>query len=563
MSHNRENSGAETDSSTQVRSIIQQINEGKPAQSRKREVVVREDGSKVVRVTKKRRVLMTEKEISHRNRKHVMAFIATLFLIICALLTYFFIQMATMSGEEYLQSRVEELKKAWGAESVRVVGSGISGTTLHISSIVAEFPAESLIEQIEMSDLTAELNSEAFLRELAQGETLKIKRINLILRAETEKMNMPVLNGSALWRFDRMECEDLSVSLGRGEFVRLALKNSKAHLYYPRKGRNDCVVAIKGGSLLVKNWQTIYVSEAKAHLSPAALEDLYISGSVETPVDSAEGSRSSLALRCCLPNGERIKSDFRMSAWNMPFSDFTKGRFETFFSARTTANKLQEMHSRVSFTDDGPVFHGEFELERIMLTSFPAITAMLEHVEPLKRRQYLPPMVDHGMVTLTAKEGALAIEMAEKRVTTRDRLSLKGRIEISAENVLSGTLAYGLPGILTRAEYTDGLPDPIFEDKGDWTWLSTTLKGFANQPDDNMAEIEARAVELRKSRPDRIKFDTLDVNKLSEQMNSEGGLRPAPGGNDAGLETKQRGLDEEDPFAEPKSEDPFAPLSPF
>ena len=543
---------------TQVRSIVQQINDSKPSQSKKREVVVREDGTKVIRVTKKRRVLMTERDIKHRSRKHVVAFIATLFLVFCVLISYFCIQMASMSGEAYLQSRVEELRKAWGAESVRVFGSGISGSTLHISSLVAEFPADCLVEQVEIGDLSVELSSESFLREIAQADVLKMKRVNVILRQEVETMKMPVLNGDALWRFDRMECEDFSVSWGRGEYQRLALKNCAAHLYYPRKGRGDCVVSMKGGTLLVSHWQQIYISEAKAHLSPIALEDLFIAGSVEPPSENSEAKRSSIALRCRIANGESMESDFRMSASNMPFSDFTKGRFETFFEARTVSSKT--MHSRVNFTGEGPVFHGDFELEKIMVTSLPAITAMIEHIEPLKRRQYLPPMIDRGIVTLSVRDGSTTMEMQENRMETRDRLALKGKIEVSPKNELSGTLAYGLPGILTRAEYTDGLPDPIFEDRGDWSWLTTKLKGYGNAPEDDMSEIEARAVEARKTRPARMKFDVLDVNKLSEQMREDGF-----GGEsvESGKQNRQEGLDPIDPFAEKATDDPFAPLSPF
>lgn len=544
---------------TQVRSIIRQINEEKPSHTKKREVVVRPDGSKVIRVTKKRRVLMTEKEIKHRSRKHVVAFISVLFLLAVSLVVYLLIKMAAVSGEEYLQSRVEELRKAWGAESVRVVGSGISGTSLHINSIVAEFPKDCLVEQVELGDLSAELSTEAFLHEQAQADVLRVKRVNIILRSEIEQMKMPLLNAESLWQFDRIECEDFSVSIGRGEHVRLALRNSTAHLYYPRKGRDNCVVSMKGGSLLVPNWQTIYVSDAKAHLSPVALEDLYVEGSVEMPSKDAEAQRSSLTLRTRIANGERMDGDFQMAAHNMQFSDFTKGRFETFLTARTSSDKTDELPSLVNFTLEGPVFHGDFELEKIIVTSFPAITAMLEHVEPLKRRQYLPPLVDSGRVSLSVKDGAMVLEMKEKRVATRDRISLKGRIEISPENALSGELAYGLPGILTRAEYTDGQPDPIFEDRGEWTWLSTTLRGFANKPDDNMAEIEALAAEARKSRPERLQFDALDVNKLSEQLKSGGGdLLNSDDNIDAGNT-------ETDPFAEPKNplDDPFAPLSPF
>lgn len=559
MSTNDDKYDEEEENLTQVRSIIRQINEEKPSQAKKREVVVRPDGTKVIRVTKKRRVLMTEREIRHRGRKRFVVCIAFTFLVLCVLSAFFFYRMAAMSGDAYLQSRVEEIRKAWGAESVRVVGSGISGITLHVSSIVAEFPDDCLLEQVELNDLSAELSAESFFREQALASVLKIKRANIILRSEAEKMNMPTLSGKALWKFERMECDDLSVSWGRGEFARLMFRNGAAHLYYPQKGRENCVVSCKKGTLIVKDWQTIYVSDAKAHLSPVALEDLSISGSVELPGDDTQPQRSSLVLRHRIANGEPLNGALRLRAVNMPFASFTEGRFEKFFTARTSNRPDSELTSRVKFTDDGPVFFGDFELERIMVTSLPAITAMLEHIEPRKRRQYLPPTVERGVVKLSAEGEEMSIELPDNKVVTRDTLSLKGKITIGADNSLSGTLAYGLPGILTRAEYTDGAPDPIFENRGEWTWLPTALKGFANQPNDNMDEIEALAVEARKSRPARLSFDTLDVDKLSGKLNQEQGTDAAP--------EPKKGLDDvgADPFAEPSNglDNPFEPLSPF
>lgn len=546
----------EDESQTQVRDIIRRINEEKPSQAKRREVVVRPDGTKVIRVTKKRRVLMTEKDIRKRSRKHLVAFISIAFLALCVVSAFFFYRMAVMSGESYLQSRVDEFRKAWGAESVRVVGTGISGTTLYISSIVAEFPDDCLLEQVELHDLSAELSAESFFREIAQSGVLKIKRANFILRPEARQMQMPVLNGKPVWKFDRMECDDFSVSWGRGEFSRLQLRNGKAHLYYPRRGRDNCVISCAQGTLMVKNWQTIYLTETKVHLSPTSIEDLYISGSVEMPMDETQQPRSSLVMRHRIANGEPLDGALQLRAVNMPFADFTGGRFETFFTARTSNRKSDELPSRVAFTESGPVFSGDFELEKIMVTSFPAITAMLEHIEPLKRRQYLPPTVEMGTVRLLSEGDDVSLELSENRVVTRDSLALKGKITINAANELSGTLTYGLPGILTRAEYTDGAPDPIFENRGEWTWLSTVLRGFANQPDDNMADIEALAVEARKSRPERLKFDALDVNKLSEQMKLED--------LDGGESSKKPGLEDvgEDPFAKP-SDNPFEPLSPF
>ena len=62
----------EEEDSSQVRSIINLLNGEKPSTERSREVVVRADGTKVVRVTKKRRVMVTKADKSRRARKNLL-----------------------------------------------------------------------------------------------------------------------------------------------------------------------------------------------------------------------------------------------------------------------------------------------------------------------------------------------------------------------------------------------------------------------------------------------------------------------------------------------------------
>ena len=59
----------EGDDNSQVRNIINQLNNDKPSREKSREVVVRADGTKVIRVTKKRKVMVSNDEKHRRSRK--------------------------------------------------------------------------------------------------------------------------------------------------------------------------------------------------------------------------------------------------------------------------------------------------------------------------------------------------------------------------------------------------------------------------------------------------------------------------------------------------------------
>lgn len=151
----------------------------------------------------------------------------------------------------------------------------------------------------------------------------------------------------------------------------------------------------------------------------------------------------------------------------------------------------------------------------------------------------------------------------------RDLASLRGRIVLNGSNELSGELHYGIPQVLARVEYPDGHPDPIFTSSGEWAVLTTRLKGRGNMPGDDMAEVEARAAIARRDRPERIPFDKLDVNLLTEQVLKGQGAAETPSTLEPVQETPAAAPatsplfqpSPANPFEE--SEDPFAPSVPF
>lgn len=566
MGHHDDKYNSEVDeNSTQVRSIISRINEERPAQEKKREVVVRPDGSKVVRVTKRRRVLVSERDKKRRGRRFFVLCILVGVLLCAAFAGFVSYRMVSMSGEAYMQSRAEELRQAWGAESVRVVGAGVDGSEFYISSLVAEFPEDSMLEKVEVNDLSTSLKMETFITKKLYAETLTAKRIAFYVRPDAKTLKMPEAKGNAPWHFRSIECNDFVFQIGEGDAAPIAIKNSRAYMYYPRNDRSNSVLYIQGGTMQLRGWKTIYLKETKVHLSPVALEEVTLRGSVEEPREGVEQVKSSLEIFGRIANNEPLSGPFYINADNMTLDDFTRGCFENFLSAGTEfVVKKSQVKSRIvlPFEKDEPVFYGGFCLKNITVTSFPAITAMLEHIEPRKRRAYFPPRVLSGQVELTCGEdGSRTITMADGAVQERDTLALRGSITVGSATELSGEMTYGLPGILTRAEYTDGLADPIFQDRGEWAWLQTKISGTANMPNDNMAEIEAQAVEKRKSRPERIQFDQVDIDRLSEQMRGD-----KPGHALDANPFDEPKKEDESPFGEDpssNSDNPFAPLSPF
>lgn len=568
MVDNDDKYAGDEESLTQVRSIIKQLNEDKPATEKNREVVVRADGTKVVRVTKKRRVMMTAADHRRRNRRQVILVILGLIAVAALAAGVLFFRMVGMTGSGFVASSKAELQQRWGASSLQIEGAGVEGTSLRLTSLVAEFPEESMLQRVELNGIEAKLSMMSFFTKVLESEELKVERVVIQLRPGAA-MKMPVQNGADMWRFQRMDCKDFSVRFGDGgQSGPVELRNAQAYMYYPQKSHASSVAILRGGALVIRNWKTVRLAEGKARLSTSGITDFTLFGSTDVATDTVEQRRTSIAFAGKIEESASFVGPYSVESDNMSLADFTGGRFSEFLTARTVAVSHGKISDKATVELSGsetstPLFRGEWHLKDICLSSFPALMAITEHIEPGKRRLYNPLSLHRGYVVLGAQDGSVSVAMPEGAVLERDLVNLQGKIELSSGNELTGSLDYGVPAVLTRVEYPDGQADPIFQQGGEWSWLRTQVKGLGNMPGDDMAEVEARAQSARASRPPRIPFDQIDINRLSEQLDSKSTQtmpEQMPSKNDSGLNSLSE--DPFNPFAE-KKEDPFSTSAPF
>lgn len=563
---------------TQVRSIIKRLNEDKPSQERERQVVVRSDGSKVVRVTKKRRVVMTSADKRRKSRKQLLLGAGALCLALMLLVAFVAFRMATMSSSAYLESKSEELKQLWGASSLTIEGAGVEGTSLNLGNVTADFPDGNMLQHVELSGISAKLDMLSFITGKIKAENVNIERALIVLR-NGASMELPRQQGLDIWQFRRMECNDFSVQFNDPASAPIQIKNTQAYLYYPKGGKSASIFMFRMGRLEIAGWKSVRIAEGKAHISASGVEDFSLRGTTDVETDTVEQRNSTVAIAGKMPQGSSLCGPFAIESNNMSLADFTDGRFEGIFTARTMAvshGKLNGQFTMELAAGAYPRFQGEVHLRNICMSGFPALLSITEHIEPSKRRSYNPISMNRGYVRLADDGETRTMEITDGGLIERDLAMLRGKISINRSNELSGEMNYGIPLVLARMEYPDGQPDPMFRTEGDWAVLHTNLKGLGNMPADDMAEVEARASIARKERPARIPFDQLDVNRMTQELiqQTQPSLQTSPESVTPAQQEPVRQEEDTLPvapsFMEPapsnpfeSAEDPFAPSTPF
>ena len=555
---------SDADRVSQVRNIINQLNSDRPSHEKSREVVVRPDGTKCVRVVKKRRVVKSQEEQNKRARRNFVLGLLGVVLLALLLTGAFMFRVSQFSTEEYYKRLEQEIAMAFAAQQVQLVGARLNGYELSVDNVLVEMPENGMVRHVEMSGVKGNLGTTSFFTGVLKISELKIARVTVQLSADAQTLEIPTWKGEKLWDIARVECADFSCYAGDEGSAPLVIKNTKAYMYSPGRASEARVLVMRGGAFKIKGWRPMEILESKIQISPVALENMRMRFTVETNRAANRQPGSYMEISGHMLAGQSLTTPFQVSSSNMNFADFTDGRFAGILSAKTEvlpkSDDVSSANVSLPFGTDRPIFSGVFSLKDIKVTAMPALIAMLEHIEPAKRKAYTPLKVEHGRVNLEHKDGSMSLSFESDSFRQLDVVSLNGRISVSPENEISGTLDYGIPGMLTRVEYPDGQADPLFRDEGAIAWVSTKISGNSGSPTDNIEELEKAADELRRDRPQRTPFDSIDVEAISEQVLKDKGVEPVsdsqspaePAGN---VSFGQSSDWQDDPFG---TNDPFS-----
>lgn len=509
---------------SQVRSIIKQLNEERPSKEKSREVVVRPDGTKVVRVIKKRKVTISSVEKNRHAKKRFLLLLLLLLLLGGTMAVIVSVRMSSMAGEAYMEKRQQELCHAWGATSVHCSGAGISGFSLQIESLVAEFPESSVLRRVEMRNISATLATTSFFSGIPESDELKIDSAVVHLRDGGQKFTMPVQEGRDLWKVKRVNCNKLSCYVGDKADSPLSIKQASAYMYTSPSSKTSRVLILSDGVLQMRGWKPIVITDAKMTFSHSAVEDLHLVGTLDIDKKDVDSASTSVSFSGSIRNGEDMAGPFAFESVNIGFSELSNGRFMQFFNGTTTRERgprTLSAYVTLPLERSTPLFTGSFRLKDVRITSMPSLMLIADHLEPTRRKAYLPPVIAEATVELAQNDGNTTLRIADGGAVERELISVRTEVTVDQTNQLSGTIDYGIPAKLTHMEYPDGFADPIFSDDGVYAWLSSKVSGPANAPTDNSAELDAQAAASRAERPARIPFDEIDVDDFSAKMKAK------------------------------------------
>lgn len=524
----------EIEHTSQIRSIIGKINEEKPSQEKSRELKQRSDGSKEVRVVRRRRVTISEKD---KRKRAVYSFLrSSFFAIIFVVLSiaYFLYQFFMMSGTAYLNEQSEKLKEAWGLQSLEISGASISGFELHVESLVIKFADHSMLSKLELHELRADLSVLGIIRNMLMADELYVEKADLFFKEGVDKLSMDKVADIDFCQFNRISCPRFSLYFGSIDSSPIAIRNASAYIYKIKQQSVDATLdvasqlscSLSSGKFIVKGWKQFSIDNILMRVSSTGVDSLHATLTLPEYTSSHFGKKQAVVkLKTSIANGVSLFGPYDFTSTDMSFDDISANRLTSFLSARIvdgedSGDASDELKRKLSFSADGgdPSFTGSFHLEDITWKGLPAISHLLKHMESDRRAEYVKIFISKAQVEMNSTKDKLELSFTKDQMNERYLASLEASIKINAENEISGFINYGIPLELTRVEYSDGISDPIFREDNKLAWLETRLSGKGSYVQDNSNHLDEQAKVARQSRPVPADLNRVNVNIVSKAM---------------------------------------------
>lgn len=562
MRHNEDDKYTrEGDENSQVRNIINQLNSDKPSREKNREVVTRDDGTKVVRVTRKRKVMVSNAEKHRRSRRNVLYGVLASFLLVGLLVAFAAYRMSVICSESYLDETRQKIAAAWGASSVEIVNAKVEGMNLTADRVMAKFPESSVLERVELTHLSAPLDFSSLFTGEYRIDNLNVKKVDVRARVGVEKLAMPQWGTEeTIWKIKNVNCEKFNFSVGDPATSPVVIQNASALMYATtgsghvlNLSKGKLTIAGVGTELRASQRYDFNMLDGKMFFTAVSVEDIRINcQDPNSVVHEKEASRvdyvSSASVRELvtadfvllgrIAEGESMYGPYELEIDRLPFNLITHGVYNNIFYAQVSSSlneNTPNIQMFISPEGKPAVFVGKLLLTDILFrdADLQAKNVFISHiVNANHNRKYLKLAFGQAWVELSQQNDSLTLTIQEgtmKETGTMD-ISIYGAITVglTSENgqwndlPLSGTLSYSLPRKVLNSEYKGGVIDPVFvaDPKDDLRCvLNTELSGVALLPKDNAREQHEATQEIRSTLP---KLEGMyDVDALPQILDTE------------------------------------------
>lgn len=514
------NSDSEPPSSQGADNIMRQLHASDSrGVERRREVVVRPDGSKVIRVEKRRRTYHDEqgdaKQAVLKNKRFLIGLCVLVLLIVGALAGTYMYRLTSFNTEEFAGRLQSDLSASWGGK-VEISGMAMDGLSMKAARVKVTFPEDSCLSFVAMEGVSGEISATSLFMGKIKGESLNMSKATIGLRPGFAKFEVPRTNRELPFFFRRYTAPRLEVGYAHKTEAFTLERNDgpfymTAEAYIRTSGAGpepEYVVDLSQQKLKIKGWPLMDVEAGSIIFNGNGVKHLTLSGSL----DKGRLLNKPADLSPFMITGNfRLGTDFRHQAWTLTGRNFNLlslvgNDFSSFLKVQTGEQEVDEKQELkldfalpVTAEQKRPSLKGYsgsvIKATMFRLPVFRLLAAMTSRHTEI-RLPYSSPVFTSGSFFLESDGTDRSVSLKEISLFEQNFLGVTGALYSNGAAV-TGQLVFKLPSYMV-----DGVPLPSgVTQEGHEIILPVTVSGAPASPQDNSAGM-LREVERRANRPE-------------------------------------------------------------
>lgn len=482
---------------------------------RKREVVVRPDGTKVIRVEKRRRTYHDDrndaKQAVLKNKRFLIALCIAALLAVGALAGTYMYRLTSFNTEEFTSRLQSDLSAAWGGK-VEISGMAMDGLSMKASRIKVAFPEDSCLSFVTLEGISGEISATSLFMGKIKGESMNVAKAVVALRPGFAKFAVPQTGRELPFVFRRYTAPRLEVGYAHQTEEFTLERNDgpfflTAEAYIRTSGAGaepEYVLDLSQQKLKIKGWPLMSMDAGSLILNGNGIRQLTFSGFLDKGrLLNKPAEVSTFMITGNFPLG----IDFRHQAWTLTGRNFelhslVGNDFSSFLKVQMGDQEVDEKHElKVDFglpvmaEQKRPSVKGYsgsvVKANMLRLPVFRLLAAMTAQNSEIKL-PYSSPVFTSGSFLLESDGTDRSVSLTEISLFEQGFLGVTGFVA-SDGTELAGELVFKIPSYMVNGVR---IPSGATQEGRDIV-LSVKISGSPSSPQDSsgpmLQELEPRA----------------------------------------------------------------------
>ncbi|MES2982572.1 MAG: hypothetical protein V4727_09690 [Verrucomicrobiota bacterium] len=456
------------------------------------ELVTRADGTKAIKVRKrKRRTDQTKDKLKAQNHRLQLIQIAGFIIFMVVMLIIGGVMILYSNSSAFREGLITKVQNASGSET-KLQQFRMNPATASAARLDMDWPEAHALNRLEATTLKAKISPISFIGKVFQGQEIVAAKGNLFLTApQSQDDSAAKATGDKRIKFSRYSVTSLNVFFSEEMAGDRMIENVEAS-YLPTKTSKGGEIRLIKGLLKMKGWPSLALDRSYIQVGERELDIKSMRFQIPLMENQKIPDKGSMDLSGVIrPLDHGATHQLMVNLDSFQISHLLGSGLGRFFHGKTIT-KPEDTSNTLQFTPGS----GQDALLKLNITnaldsrvSLSQFKFMGQLAFALDDRWYELPSFDDEVKISMKKSGHL-VELEEIYFEQRTRMALKGSVTIKDEaGNISGSLSVGIPEIIIAASKNrklEGLFSPV---KDGYRWIDLKLSGTSAAPVDNFKEL--------------------------------------------------------------------------